>query len=400
MMNEENQKAENNLDSIKAEDSSKRVADPEKSAALYTLWFGLDYGSILTAFALYKTVESLGYKSYLLRKDPKLWTAHYDEKDNIAGKFIYKNCDVLDGFGNENDRNFLDKIPVHIVGSDVMWDWNVVGEATGTYFYLGDVKRKEARKVAYGTSLGGGLDMPMDERQTFALCLREMNGISVKSYDESFALSDTFGIQPEIVLDPVFLCGEDVYRTLAEDSVAKRVEKESSFVFSYIKNGDKRKRNFLLRGYEILLARGNYPLKNFVDINRYPESKEALGLTPTYHILVGDWLYYLIHSDFVVTDDYYGMCFAILFQKDFVVVCGRDMRDLSRFTTLLDQLNLTERLVYLDDDFKTKEYLFRKPVRYKNVMKYVERIKEESAEWLKSALGLTSKISEMGSLSQ
>ena len=63
--------------------------------AVYSLWFGLNYGSILTACALYKTLEQYGKHPALLQKQPALWGEHYAEKDNIAGCFAYQNCDVL-----------------------------------------------------------------------------------------------------------------------------------------------------------------------------------------------------------------------------------------------------------------------------------------------------------------
>lgn len=59
--------------------------------AVYSLWFGLNYGSILTACALYKTLEQYGKHPALLQKQPALWGEHYAEKDNIAGCFAYQN---------------------------------------------------------------------------------------------------------------------------------------------------------------------------------------------------------------------------------------------------------------------------------------------------------------------
>ena len=63
----------------------------EKDTLIGSLWYGLNYGSILSAFALYKTVEKIGHHPVLLRKPEELWTDHYDDPENIAGKFIYKN---------------------------------------------------------------------------------------------------------------------------------------------------------------------------------------------------------------------------------------------------------------------------------------------------------------------
>ncbi len=68
---------------------------PKKPKALLeTLWFGLDYGSILTAFSLYKTVETLEWDVSLMNKPADLWTDHYADPENIAGKFIHQYCRV------------------------------------------------------------------------------------------------------------------------------------------------------------------------------------------------------------------------------------------------------------------------------------------------------------------
>ena len=75
--------------------------------AVYSLWFGLNYGSILTACALYKTLEQYGKHPALLQKQPALWGEHYAEKDNIAGRFAYQNCDVLEVFDSEEDARIL-----------------------------------------------------------------------------------------------------------------------------------------------------------------------------------------------------------------------------------------------------------------------------------------------------
>ena len=358
----------------------------ENAVALYTLWFGLDYGSILTAYALYKTVEDMGKKPYLIEKPTALWSDHYADKENIAGKFIYHYCDVIPSASNASARAALEAIDTHITGSDVIWDCRVVGEQVGKYFYLDSVTRETDTRIAYASSVGIDYNIGCDKRNDFSILLHKFNGISVKSLDESLTLWDYYYLQPEIVLDPLFLCNKAYYVNCAENSVAKEVERETSYIFTYIKNGNARKRDFVLKGNEVLLEKYFSPLRNFIDINRYPESKAALGLDPAYHILVQDWLHYIISSDFVITDDYYGMCFAILFEKNFVVICDREIKDVSRYMTLLEQLELTDRLVYTDEDFKKKLYLFRKPIRYQTVNTKLKALQDSSYNWLKSML--------------
>ena len=100
--------------------------------AVYSLWFGLNYGSILTACALYKTLEQYGKHPALLQKQPVLWGEHYAEKDNIAGRFAYQNCNVLEVFDSEEDARILrEDVQNYVVGSDVVWNYEVVGKQSG-----------------------------------------------------------------------------------------------------------------------------------------------------------------------------------------------------------------------------------------------------------------------------
>lgn len=357
----------------------------EKSAAVYSLWFGLDYGSILTAYALYKTIEENGIKPYLLQKKPELWSNHYAEKDNIAGKFIYSHCDVLEVFDKAEDRNKFDNINVHIVGSDIVWNENVVGKQSGYYFFCSDAPEKST-KIAVGSSFGDEFTAVGNKHNDYAIYLRKFSGISVKDYEDADILREKFYIDPELILDPVFLCSKDSFIKCSKNSAAEKSETEKRFIFTYIKNGNLRKRKFLLSGNNILLEKSLYPLRNFIDINRYPKSLKAIGLDAAFHILVEDWLYYLVNSEFVITDDYYGMCFALIFEKPFVVMVDENMSDMSRYTSLLSLLELEERMVFVTDDFRKKEYLFRKPINYKKVNKILDKFRLQSIEWLKGKL--------------
>ena len=102
--------------------------------AVYRLWFGLNYGSILTACALYKTLEQYG--------------KHYAEKDNIAGCFAYQNCNVLEVFDSEEDARILrEDVQNYVVGSDVVWNYEVVGKQSGLYYFLENVPA-DKRKIA------------------------------------------------------------------------------------------------------------------------------------------------------------------------------------------------------------------------------------------------------------
>ena len=358
---------------------SEEAAD-KKLALLETLWFGLDYGSILTAYSLVQTVEQLGWKAVLMNKPPKLWTDHYSDPENIAGKFIYKYCPV-----EKVCESYIDLFEITlpadavIVGSDILWSYNVCTKQTQNHYFL-DYVPDDKLKISYGTSFGYQFIDPYRERaKSCARFLRSFDGLSVGSYQSHDLLEERFGLDSEIVIDPVFLCNPEKFEAIAAEAPCRMDEIDNTFIFNYIKSGTKRKREFLMRGNEILTPNHYSPMRNFININLFPESKKALGLEVAYHITVPDWL-------FVVTDDFYGVCFAIIFNKPFIFLESEGFDGMENVRSFLCSLGLEERIVYLEDDFKKKEYLFRMPVRYKKVNKLLSALKEQSLGWLKQQL--------------
>lgn len=385
----------NSAEAVKQDGAREKISPsgniPEKSirgdredfdTAVYALWFGLSYGSILSSCALYKTLEELGKKPCLLQKPPKLWTDHYAERNNIAGRFAYENCCVLEAYEREKDREILEGIHTHVVGPDITWNYPVVGKQAEGYFFLSGTGEGDTR-LAWGASFGseglplGGL------RNQYQAWLRRFRGLAVTDSRDAEILEGLFGLEPREVLDPVFLCRKEFYTECAERSAARHNEKAGSFFFCHVEHGDERKRQFLLRGNDILLPAHGSQLRCMIDINRYQESKDELGLEPAYFIRAEDYLYYLIHSDFVLTDSLCAVYFALIFEKPFAIMANRDEERLERIKSFLGFLGLEERLVILQEDLRKKEYLFRKPVRYSQVGGRLEGLRTESLDWLR-----------------
>ena len=361
-------------------------------ALLETLWFGLDYGSILTAFALYNTVRSFGWDAHLMNKPPELWTDHYADPDNIAGKFIYKYCEVEPVADDPSIMEWIvyDK-DAFIVGSDVIWSYKVCGKQSGKHYFL-DYVPEDRIKLSYATSFGYSYSGPYgDDQKACGKLLSSFDAVSVNNYISADILYSRFGIDGETVLDPVFLCSTEEYEKAAANAPCRGQESDSTFIFTYIKGGSKRKREFVLLGNDILASRSFSPMRSFIDINAFPESREMFGLDVAFHITVEDWLYYMIHSEFVITDDYYGVCFAIIFNKPFVFIDSLSYDGLNNVYALLSSLGLEDRMVNVDDDFKDKEYLFRMPIRYNKVNRRLSAMREQSAGWLRSRLPLNEK---------
>lgn len=352
--------------------------------AIHSLWFGLNYGSILTAFALYKTLEQAGRKPVLIQKPTGLWTTHYADKSNISGLFVYKNAKVLEIFDDHPSMEIYKQINTHISGSDVIWNGELMHESIG-FFMLADVPESSLR-ISVGSSFGGSMRQPAVNFNSYYKLLHRFDSILAADKANQNALREYFNIDSPTVLDPVFLCDKQAFVDPANGSEAKRSERSDKFIFASIEGGDARKKEFILQGNRVLLHNGGSPLRLMIDINRFPESRNAIDLEPAALIHVEDYLYYLINSEFVFTDNIYAMYLAVIFEKPFAALANIDDPDLYRFKEFLSMIGLDERLVILQDDFKYREYLFRKPVNYKKVNSRLGQLRADSMTLLHKAL--------------
>ena len=123
-----------------------------------------------------------------------------------------------------------------------------------------------------------------------------------------------------------------------------------------------------------------------MDLGNFEKSKAKLGLECSPNTTVEDWLYYIMQSEFVITDDFHAVCLAVLFNKPFVFVGSETDAYTRQVYAILSSLGIDERIIYTEDDFRVREYLFRMPIRYSKVNKALETLREESVNWLKNYL--------------
>ena len=90
-----------------------------------------------------------------------------------------------------------------------------------------------------------------------------------------------------------------------------------------------------------------------------------------------DFLYYVHHSKYIVTDSFHGTVFSIIYNKQFVSVAVEKSKDL-RIVNLLKSLNLECCISY---NFKN---LIQ--IDYDQVNILIEKMKEQSINYIVSAL--------------
>lgn len=98
---------------------------------------------------------------------------------------------------------------------------------------------------------------------------------------------------------------------------------------------------------------------------------------------IEDWLYMIKNCDFFISDSFHGTCFAMLFNKPFILVLNNGA--ISKYKSLIRMFDLQDRTV---DDFKDimdREHLYYN-MDWTKINKKLAIEKEKSLKWLKDAL--------------
>ena len=344
------------------------------NTAIVGLWFGLNYGSILSAYALYKAVEEMGYKPIFLNKPVGFWGERYEDETNIAGSFIHKYCYVSPAFYNgETLFQFTKERDHFIVGSDVLWNYDICGKEAVGFFFL-DFVPQYKNKISYASSFGSGFEVEGNIKGSTRALLDKIPKRAVGDLKTLEILHMQLKMDAKLVIDPLFLT--DKYDFKEEEN------KKEDYIFAYLENCDAQKRKMLCKAIERLGIKSY----NYADINNFEESKLKYKMPVENPVCVETWVEDMKRANFVITDSYFTMCMAIIFKKPFIVLAPKTLPDLNRYTFLLNELDLLERLVYVEEDMANYYYLLKKPVKYYLVEKKLNVFREESLEWLRRSL--------------
>ena len=341
-------------------------------------WYGLNYGSALTNYALHETLAEMG-KTVLMLEWPTWEKATWPIPDSHTRRFARRHYDISMRQTYDNLDHFNYHCESFILGSDQLWNYYSVKE-NGNYFFL-DFVHPGKRKIAYATSFGHSTSFFPKERQLeISEYLQQFTAISVREKDGVDICRDTFGVHAVQTLDPVFICSPSAYEKAINDAEAS--EKEP-YILGYILNPTEEKRNALLRASRKL----QLPLKVILDgQENYDKNYKAMNLNDAVLGTVGveDWLYYFKNAQFILTDSYHGLCFSLIFHKNFICF-GNRLRGMSRFNTLIEITKLDDHMLLNPQDDSIDDLLYR-VIDYNAVEQRLDVEKRRSREWLKNAL--------------
>lgn len=331
---------------------------------ILTLKFYDNYGGIIQAFALKKTLEKLGHQVIFFEHifTPKrlplkirylIYLKRFILKFLLKRNIVIKQDKyILDSYLSRNFaiRKFIVKyiqreyikiedeklscIDAIVVGSDQVWR-PIYAKPIGKFFLDFLDGNNNICKIAYAVSFGGyDWEFTQEEEKECARLAKQFDLITVRE-DSGIDLCKKFlGVNSKHVLDPTMLLEKDDYIQIIEK---EQTPKSKGNLFAYVLDNSSAKQRYI---NDIAKLKGLRPFSIMLSSEQYDKEIPADGIDV--------WLRAFVDAEFVVTDSFHGCVFSIIFNKSFIVICN-ERRGKARFESLLKLFDLTDRLVSLDN---------------------------------------------------
>lgn len=339
----------------------------------------VNFGGALTYYSLYSFLVDNGYSVCSISRPrscgrpPIMAETVYEKNPYPAGSL------KLEFRDKEAMREMNNVCETFLVGSDQLFNADL-------YYKFGEMITLDwvsdnHRKVAYAASFGHSVFWGREElRAKMAHDMQKFDAFSVREKDGVTLAKNTFGVDAEWVIDPIFLCDKKHYEELAENATRKN---PNPHIFGYILDSNDITNDIL----DYCSEQCGLEVELFSEMLFKPtadklESEGKRFRFPLRQAKIEERLYSLIHSEYIVADSFHGVCFAIIFNIPFVAILNAN-RGATRFYTILEKVGLTERLVTNLDEAKD---VLDKPIDFTYANAALEKEKARCSEWLLNAI--------------
>lgn len=353
-----------------------------KNVNIITIHNEPNYGAILQGYALYHTIESLGYYPRMINLGLQFRKYPY----NLIYRFLvflrnrikgYSHCyKIASNFCKKHEQNLIGNFfsieqlkkhkwpsnDVYMVGSDQVWNPFITGNLLPAYT-LSFLPDKCTKRFSYAASLGHiKNENELTQKLNIHNTLDKFTQITVREHFAVDFLAKN-AITATEVIDPTLLI--DSY-----DHLLPRKKYNLQQVL-YLALGDNDSMDNFASG---VASTYKLPLKKVYGYLQ-PSSKINKKFLP-----VEEWLYQIACSEVIVTDSFHAMVFSILFERNFYVYISDPVK-IFRIENILNKLNLQHRIVNSLDAISVEEC-----IDYSNVHQKLADYRESSLRILKGML--------------
>lgn len=312
--------------------------------------FHTNYGGILQNYALQQVLKQSGHEVWTIDYSNFSWFNWFDNawrvivlklfgyktnfmdtpnerkrKNMPLRRFVRAHIDVTQPCTKKFKRSIVKKYSLDalVVGSDQVWRPRYNDRIEDCFLKF--ASNLNIKRVAYAASFGtDDWEFTNEQTERCAELAKKFDGISVREKSGVTLCEKYLKVSAIQVLDPTLLLHAEDYIKLCS-----HIPKRKPFVFAYILDGSEDKNTVVNALSEriglpcIIKGAGN-----------------AISADDTIEL----WISYFRDAAFVITDSFHGMAFSIIFNNEFLVF-GNENRGNSRFDSLLDLLDLKNRII-------------------------------------------------------
>ena len=296
------------------------------NVGILTFHRALNYGAVFQAYALQKTLDSMGAEAEIID-----YRAEFNEKRFQRKKLrdilhvrelysvIFRNAymtysrKTFEGFcrkmqmsevcTTQNElREVCSKYDRIVSGSDQVWN---IACTSGDDSYFLPFLNDSQKKTSYAASIGYQ-KLPEQFIEQYKTWISGFSEISVREKSAVDIVRELTGREVEYVVDPTLLLEKFDWLKLADESKVP----EESFVLMYLMSEDRE----LMRFAKKLARKENCKLLYINDrLFKLPGAVNLRDITPE------QWLGLFAKASYVVTNSFHGTVFSINFNKQFFV---------------------------------------------------------------------------------
>ncbi|GFH39803.1 2-succinyl-5-enolpyruvyl-6-hydroxy-3-cyclohexene-1-carboxylic-acid synthase [Lactococcus insecticola] len=360
-------------------------------------WYGQNFGSMLTYFAINKAVSNLGKSVVMIHEATGYNGWRVKWSDEIAPMDFARrqgyNYTEQQHYSNNSELNAL--TDTFMVGSDQLWNPHV-GRVNDDLFL--DFSSDDKKRIAYSTSFGDA------DNDKYKPAFVEKNSQNLKRFDalsvrENYAVKtakDIFGVDAEQVLDPVFLIDKAEYEKLASEATT-RIDGE--YLLAFILDPSEKKKD-VVKATAAKLGFEKVAVITDANVKQIAKAKEIFKediFEVIEEIKPENFLYAYQNAQYVVTDSFHGSVFSYIFRRPFSVFYNTT-RGADRFINLMSLLGLEDsRRVYetnTADDINQNENVTL-TIDYSKGEKQVAVETAKSQAWLEAAIDAPKKTDKI-----
>ena len=351
-----------------------------------------NYGSMLQAYALQRTIKEMGHDTEIINfrtnrqrqlynvisKRKNINAIFKDASHLIYYKSLCKKYNLFERFiieklitskeeysQTEDLKNVFDSYDCVICGSDQIWNPNT-WDFDEAYILPYECKRK----ISYATSFGPINRFEERWMEPFKQALQQFDAISVRENGSKEILTKILGnYNAPIVCDPVFLIDREEW----EKIIPKGKIVPFKYVFFYTLFANKSMINMVRqigKKMNMPVIISNY--SNYFDL--FSPFIKHLACGPL------EFLNLIYNAELVCTSSFHGTAFSCILNRPFVSIdADKDFRRV----TLLNELGMGKHAAYSDSEIIINNYV---PTEIDRQDRLIKQYKESSLSFLKENL--------------